>query len=803
VEQRQNGKGRPDPDAGLPGLLVAYRPHPEVPDEIFEAEGVIRPVWRPFLRHLARMEPGALDRAFARGDQYLNDAGVFFRQYAPSANGTERAWPLSHVPVILSTADWAEIESGLAQRADLLEALCADLYGEGRLVRDGLLPAQVVTGSPEWLRPLVGVKPPGGHFLHLLAFEIGRNPDGTWFVLGDRTQAPSGAGFALENRLATSRVFADFYPGAGVRRLAPFFDTLRDTVQALQGPGGGRAAILSPGPMNDTYFEHTYIARHLGFLLLEGEDLTVVDGRAMVRTIAGPRPLSVLWRRVDSAFCDPLELDETSAIGTPGLVAAVRSGGLTMLNALGTGVLETRALLAFLPALAEPLTGEALRLPNIATWWCGQAAERDWVLAHLDRVTVGSALSNRLPFDADAPSVPGDADGVDARIRAAGADLVAQEHVTLSTTPAFVNGALAPRPMTLRVFLARRADGGWAVMPGGYARIGRSDDASALAMQRGGSVADVWIAGQPDARAPAPPARPPERMVAGLLPARAADNLFWLGRYVERAEGIVRVLRAYHLRLAESGRGTSPLIEPIEAHLEGFGIDPSEMVPKVLIRDLDSAAACASKVRDRFSVDGWAALTDLRRTAGQLALTVAPGDDCARAMGVLLRKIAGFAGLVHDYMYRFAGWRFLTLGRALESADRVTGQLLAFADEEAPEGALDLCVELCDSVMSHRRRYTGGTTRWSVIDLLALDADNPQALAFHLATLRDQAARLPQGLPAGHDGGGPLSPLLSAAMRAETGLVTRAPGEVTGEVLSALRDDLYVMSDIAASSYLR
>ncbi len=803
MDRRQGSQAPEATDAGLPGLLVAYRPRRGVPDELFEAPGVIRPVWRPFLRHLANMAPDALDRAIARGDQYLNDAGVFFRQYVPDANGTERAWPLSHVPVILSAGDWAGIEAGLTQRADLLEAVCADLYGAGRLVRDGLLPARIVAGSREWLRPMVGVRPPGGHFLHLLAFEIGRNPDGTWFVLGDRTQAPSGAGFALENRLATSRTFAEFYPDAGVRRLAPFFDTLRDTVQGLQGPGGGRAAILSPGPMNDTYFEHAYIARHLGFLLLEGEDLTVVDGRAMVRTIAGPRPLSVLWRRVDSAFCDPLELDETSAIGTPGLVAAVRAGGLTLMNALGTGVLETRALLAFLPALAEALTGEELRLPNIATWWCGQAAERDWVLDHLDRVTVGSALSNRLPFDADAPSVPGIAPGVAERIRSDGAGLVAQEHVTLSTTPALIDGCLAPRPMTLRIFLARRSDGGWAVMPGGYARIGRSDDASALAMQRGGSVADVWVAREPGRATQPPPVREPERMVAGLLPARAADNLFWLGRYVERAEGIVRVLRAYHLRLAETGRGTSPLIAGIEAHLQGFGIDPSETVPQALIRDLESAAACASKVRDRFSVDGWAALSDLRRTAGQLAATVAPGDDCARAMGVLLRKIAGFAGLVHDYMYRFAGWRFLTLGRALESADRVAGQLLAFADEAAPDGALDLCVELCDSVMSHRRRYAGGTTRWSVIDLLALDADNPQALAFHLATLREQASRLPHGAGGGRSDDGPMPPLMAAAMRAETGLVTRSPGAVTAAVLADLRADLCAMSDIAAARYLR
>jgi uncharacterized alpha-E superfamily protein len=442
-------------------------------------------------------------------------------------------------------------------------------------------------------------------------------------------------------------------------------------------------------------------------------------------------------------------------------------------------------------------------MPNIATWWCGQATERDWVRRNLDRVSLGDALTHRLPFDADDPMRPGDAPGMAQRLSDGGADLVAQERVTLSTTPAFVDGALVPRPMSLRVFLCRRADGGWAVMPGGYARIGRSDDPAALAMQRGGSVADVWIVGQKGqaaARSPTPAPTAIMRMPAGLLPSRAADNLFWLGRYVERAEGTVRTVRAYHLRLAESGRAPSSLMAAIEDYLEGFGIDPDQAVPQALLRDLGSAAACASKVRDRFSVDGWAALTDLQRTAGDLATRVVPGDDCARAMGVLLRKIAGFAGLVHDYMYRFAGWRFLTIGRALESADRVAAQLAAFTADGTPDGGLDLCIELGDSVMTHRRRYAGAATRETVIDLLALDPENPQGLAFHLSTLRVQAGLLPR--PGSGVEGGAMPRLVAAAMRAETGLVTLAPDAVTVPVLLALRSDIAAMSDILSSDYL-
>ncbi|HEU0221765.1 MAG TPA: circularly permuted type 2 ATP-grasp protein, partial [Paracoccaceae bacterium] len=347
---------------------VIYRPLPGIPDEMMSERGEVRPAWKPLICALARMRPEEIDQRFSRADQYLRDAGVFYRVYGESG-ANERDWPLSHLPLLIEETEWNRIAEGLVQRIELLERVLADIYGPGRLVAEGHLPPSLIAASPEFLRPLVGVTPAGGHFLHFCCFELGRGADGGWRVLGDRTQAPSGAGFALENRVATTRAFSDIYSEMHVHRLAGFFRTFRDAMQGLRRTSEGRVAILTPGPLNETYYEHAYIARYLGFMLLQGEDLLIVDGRAMVRTVAGLRPIDVIWRRLDSIFADPLELNQDSRLGTPGLVSAVRQGTVAMVNALGSGILEMRALLAFLPRLAPVLIGEDLKLPSIATWW--------------------------------------------------------------------------------------------------------------------------------------------------------------------------------------------------------------------------------------------------------------------------------------------------------------------------------------------------------------------------------------------------------------------------------------------------
>jgi uncharacterized circularly permuted ATP-grasp superfamily protein/uncharacterized alpha-E superfamily protein len=795
---------RPQSDPAA-GLVADYQPLPDVADELVDASGNLRPVWRNLIGEIAKMPSEELTRRFQAGDQYLRDAGVFFRQYGEK-DATDRAWPLAHLPVLIHESEWTQISDGLIQRAELLESVCADLYGDARLVQEGHLPVSLIAMSPEWLRPMVGVRPRSGHFLNFIAFEIGRGPDGQWWVLGDRVQAPSGAGFALENRVATARVFPDLYANSNVHRLAGFFRAFRDALNDLRGDSESRVGILTPGRLNDTYFEHAYVARYLGFMLLEGEDLTVQNGQVMVRTIAGLSPVSVLWRRIDASYADPLELNESSRLGTPGLVEAIRRGKLAMVNALGSGILETRAMLAFLPRICQALRQEPLKMPNIATWWCGQEAELAHVRANAHRMMIGSALSTRMPFDPESSTVlgsnlqSGPGGVIDTLLDAEAQLLVGQEAVTLSTTPAYEDGKLVPRPMSLRVFLARTSRG-WRVMPGGYGRIGRTQDAAAIALQRGGSVSDVWVVSDNPVRNETmlpSPASPYVRAQLGVLPSRAADNLFWMGRYVERAEGLIRLLRALHVRLAESGRADTDLLGHAQLFPGILGLDPAEGVPQDLFDALASATASATVVRDRFSVDGWTALNELSAGARQSLASVASGDASARALGTLLRQITGFSGLVHDNMYRFAGWRFLSIGRSLERASTMAQLLSWFAAPDAPEGALDLVVEVGDSVLSHRRLYAVATTRPTVIDLLACDANNPRSIHYHLAEIDSQVGFLP-----GAKESKQLSNLASATLKMHADLAVKKPEQLDSNVLLQIRSDLGDFSDLLTTTYLR
>ena len=450
--------------------LAGYKPLSGIPDELFDPTGRPHAHWLDFLGGLSEYAEEEIRSRFTLATRHIRDTGVSHRVYGEDA---ERAWPLGPVPLIIGSKEWRAIAEGVAQRARLVEAVLRDVYGEATLVRRGHLPAAAVTGSPDFIRPMRGVKPAGDRWLQIYAVDLGRGPDGRWWVLSDRSQAPSGAGYELENRLVISRAFPALYNGMNVERLAPFFEALRTSLSALAARQDPRIALLTPGPFSETYFEQAHLARYLGFLLVEGDDLVVRDGLAYVRTVAGLKRIDVILRRVDADFLDPLELDASSRLGVAGLLEAIRGGGVAVMNSPGSGLAESRALLGFMPRLCRILLGESLKLPNIATWWCGQDAERELVETSTT-LSVATAFQGAVPDPLlPEPRLLADLSAAEReafarRLADRPGDFVGQEVVRLSTMPVLRDGRLAPAPFTLRVFAVATPDGDFQVMPGGF-----------------------------------------------------------------------------------------------------------------------------------------------------------------------------------------------------------------------------------------------------------------------------------------------------------------------------------------------
>ena len=754
-------------------LVENYRPLPGIYDELMDKAGNIRPHWQNFLGSIAELGTGEVERRFAAADRNLRDSGVFYRVYDDPA-GAERSWPLSHFPLLLGAQEWESLRRGLIQRAGLIEALLGDTYGSAHLVQDGIVPAAVIAGSPEFLHPMVGITPVGGSHLQLYGVDVGRGPDGRWWVLGDRTQAPSGAGFALENRLAMARALPDIYRSLHIERLAGFFQGFRDGLAAHNRRPDARICVLSPGQMNDTYFEHAYLARYLGFLLVEGEDLTVRGDEVFVRTVAGLKPAEVIWRRLDADFADPLELNGQSHLGVPGLVSALRAGTVLVANGLGAGLAESRSLMSFMPAIAQHLLGTDLDLPNIATWWCGHRAERAYVLEHFDRLVIAPAFQRVLPGLLGQGARLGRDLGAAERsalqnaIATRGVDFVAQEAVKLSTMPVWAAGKLEPRPFILRLFVAKTPKG-WTVMPGGFCRVSTGTDASATAMQVGGKAADVWILSDkpvPETTLLPSPEHVAVRRQPGSLPSRAADNLFWLGRYVERAEATLRLLRALLARTTESVGSNAAIVKRLVDILDNWhalGEETPRTSPTLIAAAclhqaegsgsmpllLRSARGAASVIRDRFSPEAWRSLNNLVAMLDNPSLILTSEAEAFERINQALQSTAAFSGLAQENMNRLNGWRFLEVGRRLERAVAICRFVRQFAAPDAPVEALDTLLELGDCQITYRLRYVMVAARAPVMDLVLLDINNPRSLVFQVAQVERHLTNLPH---VAHDG---------------------------------------------------
>lgn len=753
-------------------LLEDYRPLAGVYDEMSGSAGQPRQHCQSLVRSLETLGRTELSSRWESARRAIRENGVTFNVYG-DPQGVDRPWTLDMLPLLIEPAEWARIEGALLQRSRLLNVVLADLYGQQRLLRDGLLPPSLVLANPAFLRPCHGVPVPHDIYVHLLALDLARSPDGQWRVLADRSQAPSGAGYALENRIVMSRSLPEAFRDCHVQRLGAFFRAHRDGLMALAPPDRRdhpRVVLLTPGPHNETYFEHAYLARYLGFTLVEGADLTVRDRRVFIKTLEGLRQVDVILRRLDDSFCDPLELRADSTLGVAGLVEAVRAGHVTVANALGSGLVEGAGIAAFLPELCRHLLGEELLLSPARSWWCGHPDELLYVLAHLDELVIKPAFppAVRQPIFGRTLNAE-QKELLKSSLRARPEDYVAQSEVALSTAPVWNGQESDARQLVLRVYVASSGDS-TVVMPGGLTRVGAASNIPIVTMQRGGGSKDTWVVSEGPVTAVSLLAPPRltvrrERLDADL-PSRVADNLFWLGRHIERAEQIVRLLRSlvtYVTRedLSEDAPELMALLhvmvdmELIPAHLrEPMPLEQLEHQVSLLFQgdahldalrvSLGEVRRIAAAVRDRLSVDTWRILNQLQQDSRSRHGRV-PFDDVLVQLNRLITDLAAFSGMEGESMTRGHGWLFLDIGRRLERSIGMI-RLIRTALEASPSqvAILEPLLEVSDSSMTYRRRYFAEAQLPPVLDLLLADGTNPRALRFQLDTMATLLAQLPR-----------------------------------------------------------
>lgn len=781
-------------------LLDAYRPPEGAYDELLTAGGAVRAHWRAVARSLDALGGAELDRRRRESQRLLRDDGVTYTVY--ERTGPHAApWKLDPVPLVVPADEWARLERGVSQRAALLDLVLRDVYGDRSLVRAGVVPPEVIDGHGGFLRAAAdtALAPRAGDERQLISYatDLVRDSAGDHQVIADYAQVPSGAAFALANRRVLSRVMPALYRESGVQRLAPFFRTLRATLTSVAPAGvdDPSVVVLTPGPQNETYYEHAQLARHLGYPLAEGRDLEVHDGRVWLRAVGGRAPVHVVLRRVDGWSADPLALQPTSRLGVPGLVEAARRGAVAVVNGFGASVLENPGLVPFLPAAARALLGEELELPSPPTWWCGEDRGRSHVLANLDDLVIKPLT----PRPDRAIVVPAELDRAGreelaARIEARPWAWVGQQRLSFSSSPCVIGARLVPRPVALRCFAVAGPDR-YQVLPGGLARVSASSERIVLSAQHGASSKDTWVVTpEPEPTigfwlqsGPGVAALGP----ADVLSPRAAENLFWLGRYAERAEAVVRLVRAALDRQGEFGSGTSPagsaclhaLLEAVTHLTDGYpgfvgdgaparlAAPEDELLAVLTDRDRPGSLAAslhrmveaANAVRDQLSSDTWLAVATIDQALADLATDGAteppgrpgdgPGADERRhgdhrpmALDNVLRDLLAMAGLIDESMVRDAAWQFLDAGRRIERGIHLARLLDATVISARSAAADSLLLEsllmATESIITYRRRYRSRAQLQTVLDVLLGDASNPRSLRYQLDHLRGDLAGL-------------------------------------------------------------
>ncbi len=798
-------------------------PVPIAYDEMVSGKKSIRPHWREIMALVWGMPPEMMREKQNRAANHLAAADQFLPE---GGDANQPEWAMDLLPLILPEAEWRVVSAGIAQRAKLLNLILADIYGLQVLIREKLLPPYLVFNNPAFLRPLRYVTSNHAPPLHFYAADLVRMPEGSWRVLADRTQAPGGIGYALRHRSVAARSFPEAFRNTSLHRLQPTIDLWQTSLQAIgssfdDNPG---IVLLTPGPHNSAYPEHVLLAHELGITLAQGSDLTVREGMVYLKTLDGLARVHVVYRRVDGEYCDPLELRPDSALGVAGLIAAARAGNVALLNLPGSAVVETPAFAPFMPAIARRLLHEELLLPAVTTWWCGQDMPLAEVLAAPDKFILQSAFDpNPFPIDTALMAVEDKAAFL-AKLKADPGQYVAVQRVHHSRVPTIAEKGLEPRPIVFRSSAISAGDS-WVPLPGGVARLAdRNDQRPSLRL--GGVVKDVWILKEEMSSDTMGTEGLVElrkiHRVADAVGSRTADDLFWFGRYMERIDSGLRQLRAVVSRLirgAPSPRDAAELELLATLLLKTEWIGESKGRARVdstvfsegfaeclgadstLDRYQTSLRQLGIALRDRLSQDMWrliAALSKSTQPAGTGDLDTVLGRLDA---GIL--TIATLSGLIAENMTRGMGWRFLEIGRRIERGQTICSYIESLLGErpERVELSVRIILELCDSLITHRRRFPMDPYTLAAVDVVLTDGLNPRALIYQLELLRGELDGL-----IGHD---PLAAEKLLVQRQLDALRATVPfAEIPGDRLKSIgagvqncRNDLGELSEMLSRSF--
>jgi len=757
-----------------PKLFGTYRPPGDTFDEAFTKAGEVRPTWKGLLDRLEKMGGVVLRERWHQAQSQIDRDGVTFNPHDDDGV-VSRPWMLDAIPMVLAENEWSVLSTRLAQRARVLEALLADLFGEQRVLKDRIVPPDLLYGHPAWYPSYQNLNPTDQRLLTYSVTDLARAPNGEWWATGDRTRSPFGLGYVLENRIVTSRMLSPLFRDMPVRRLAGFYASIKQQLRELapQFKENPRIVLWTKGPQSRGYFEDSYLARYLGYTLAEGDDLAVRAGRVQLLTLGGLLPVEVLLRRVDDDDCDSVELNPKSEIGISALLDVIRSGRVAVANVVGSRIVESAAFLPFLPAVSRHLLGEELELPSVATWWCGDSQAHSHVLANIEKMLIRPAfrIADIRPIVGRSLNESQRTDLV--RTIAANPNAwVGQEIVSRSTTPVLTDSGIESWYVGLRTFLAA-TDDGFQTLPGGLARISADSDSLNFTMTAGERTQDVWVVSdepvEPVSLLAAPTAQMEPRRSGAELPSRVADNFFWLGRYTERAAQSARLLRTLFQSL-ESEEIDGPENIPLLRVLANQGqIEPDHLVPELqqsltdiavvlpesildstrplsLKSSVDNAVRTSIRVRDRISQDMWHSVDRLNARFVEAGRFQGPGAvDIVELLESTLASLSALTGLVAEGMTRTLGWRFFDLGCRIERSWQTASILRSFLAGNRSEDpdTLEALLKATDSLMTYRNRYLETFQIPVVLDLLMTDTTNPRSIIYQMIRINDHLAAMP------------------------------------------------------------